>query len=108
MFCSKIHLISQTEEANQVVGTYSNSFLNCNVKLILFSHPLTLKHKDNMVWKELSTYTSSKKFYVNENLMTVHYFFRALFIKPFMLLLDEPTNHLDLDACVWLEEELKS
>jgi len=25
-----------------------------------------------------------------------------------MLLLDEPTNHLDLDACVWLEEELKS
>lgn len=24
-----------------------------------------------------------------------------------MLLLDEPTNHLDLDACVWLEEELK-
>lgn len=32
---------------------------------------------------------------------------RALFIKPFMLLLDEPTNHLDLDACVWLEEELK-
>ncbi|KAF7706178.1 hypothetical protein HF521_019432 [Silurus meridionalis] len=33
---------------------------------------------------------------------------RALFIKPFMLLLDEPTNHLDLDACVWLEEELKS
>uniref|UniRef100_A0A3P9NHE9 ATP-binding cassette sub-family F member 2 n=1 Tax=Poecilia reticulata TaxID=8081 RepID=A0A3P9NHE9_POERE len=31
----------------------------------------------------------------------------ALFIKPFMLLLDEPTNHLDLDACVWLEEELK-
>lgn len=35
-------------------------------------------------------------------------FVRALFIKPFMLLLDEPTNHLDLDACVWLEEELKS
>ncbi|XP_018621140.1 ATP-binding cassette sub-family F member 2-like isoform X3 [Scleropages formosus] len=33
---------------------------------------------------------------------------RALFIKPFMLLLDEPTNHLDLDACVWLEEELKT
>ncbi|XP_064410661.1 ATP-binding cassette sub-family F member 2 isoform X2 [Latimeria chalumnae] len=33
---------------------------------------------------------------------------RALFIRPFMLLLDEPTNHLDLDACVWLEEELKS
>uniref|UniRef100_A0A8C9T6A1 ATP-binding cassette sub-family F member 2 n=1 Tax=Scleropages formosus TaxID=113540 RepID=A0A8C9T6A1_SCLFO len=32
---------------------------------------------------------------------------RALFIKPFMLLLDEPTNHLDLDACVWLEEELR-
>jgi ATP-binding cassette subfamily F protein 2 len=21
---------------------------------------------------------------------------------------DEPTNHLDLDACVWLEEELKN
>ena len=34
--------------------------------------------------------------------------FRALFIRPFMLLLDEPTNHLDLDACVWLEEELKT
>ncbi|CAI9534336.1 unnamed protein product [Staurois parvus] len=32
---------------------------------------------------------------------------RALFIRPFMLLLDEPTNHLDLEACVWLEEELK-
>lgn len=32
---------------------------------------------------------------------------RALFIKPSILLLDEPTNHLDLDACVWLEEELK-
>ena len=25
-----------------------------------------------------------------------------------MLLLDEPTNHLDLDACMWLEEELKT
>ncbi|KAA0191079.1 hypothetical protein HAZT_HAZT009421 [Hyalella azteca] len=33
---------------------------------------------------------------------------RALFLKPHLLLLDEPTNHLDLDACVWLEEELKS
>jgi len=33
---------------------------------------------------------------------------RALFIKPHLLLLDEPTNHLDLDACVWLEEELKT
>lgn len=32
---------------------------------------------------------------------------KALFIKPTLLLLDEPTNHLDLDACVWLEEELK-
>ena len=32
---------------------------------------------------------------------------RALFIKPPLLLLDEPTNHLDLDACVWLEQELK-
>lgn len=32
---------------------------------------------------------------------------RALFVKPSILLLDEPTNHLDLDACVWLEEELK-
>ncbi|XP_074659033.1 ATP-binding cassette sub-family F member 2-like [Tubulanus polymorphus] len=32
---------------------------------------------------------------------------RALFIRPTMLLLDEPTNHLDLDACVWLESELK-
>lgn len=33
---------------------------------------------------------------------------RALFVKPTILLLDEPTNHLDLDACVWLEEELKT
>ena len=32
---------------------------------------------------------------------------RALFVKPHLLLLDEPTNHLDLEACVWLEEELK-
>jgi len=32
---------------------------------------------------------------------------RALYLKPHLLLLDEPTNHLDLDACVWLEEELK-
>ena len=32
---------------------------------------------------------------------------RALFIMPTMLLLDEPTNHLDLEACVWLENELK-
>lgn len=32
---------------------------------------------------------------------------RALYVKPHLLLLDEPTNHLDLDACVWLEEELK-
>ena len=33
---------------------------------------------------------------------------RALFISPALLLLDEPTNHLDLEACVWLEQELKS
>ncbi|KAI1303150.1 ATP-binding cassette sub-family F member 2 [Halotydeus destructor] len=32
---------------------------------------------------------------------------KALYMKPHLLLLDEPTNHLDLDACVWLEEELK-
>lgn len=32
---------------------------------------------------------------------------RALFVHPTLLLLDEPTNHLDLEACVWLEEELK-
>ena len=32
---------------------------------------------------------------------------RALFVRPSLLLLDEPTNHLDLEACVWLEEELK-
>ena len=32
---------------------------------------------------------------------------RALYLKPSLLLLDEPTNHLDLEACVWLEEELK-
>ncbi|XP_035825786.1 ATP-binding cassette sub-family F member 2 [Aplysia californica] len=33
---------------------------------------------------------------------------RALFIRPSLMLLDEPTNHLDLNACVWLEEELKT
>ncbi|GMR42215.1 hypothetical protein PMAYCL1PPCAC_12410 [Pristionchus mayeri] len=33
---------------------------------------------------------------------------RALYLKPSLLLLDEPTNHLDLEACVWLEEELKN
>lgn len=33
---------------------------------------------------------------------------RALYLRPTLLLLDEPTNHLDLDACVWLEEELKT
>jgi len=32
---------------------------------------------------------------------------RVLYLKPHMLLLDEPTNHLDLEACVWLEQELK-
>jgi len=30
------------------------------------------------------------------------------YVCPHLLLLDEPTNHLDLDACVWLEEELKT
>lgn len=33
---------------------------------------------------------------------------KALFKNPMILLLDEPTNHLDLNACVWLEEYLKS
>jgi len=33
---------------------------------------------------------------------------KALFMRPMMLLLDEPTNHLDLEACVWLEEYLKT
>ena len=33
---------------------------------------------------------------------------RALFARPTLLLLDEPTNHLDLEACVWLEEYLKT
>lgn len=33
---------------------------------------------------------------------------RALFMRPSLLLLDEPTNHLDLEACVWLEEHLRS
>jgi len=33
---------------------------------------------------------------------------RALHVRPHLLLLDEPTNHLDLEACVWLEEELKT
>lgn len=56
--------------------------------------------------RELHKY--AVKFYVNAIVTTVPFLFRALFIKPFMLLLDEPTNHLDLDACVWLEEELKS
>lgn len=32
---------------------------------------------------------------------------RCLYVSPSCLLLDEPTNHLDLDACVWLEAELK-
>jgi ATP-binding cassette subfamily F protein 2 len=32
---------------------------------------------------------------------------RALYLSPTLLLMDEPTNHLDLEACVWLEEELK-
>ena len=33
---------------------------------------------------------------------------RALFLKPSMMLLDEPTNHLDLEACVWLEQYLRT
>jgi len=33
---------------------------------------------------------------------------RALYLSPHLLLLDEPTNHLDLDACVWLENELRN
>jgi ATP-binding cassette subfamily F protein 2 len=33
---------------------------------------------------------------------------KALFSSPTILLLDEPTNHLDLEACVWLEEYLKT
>lgn len=33
---------------------------------------------------------------------------KALFLRPSILLLDEPTNHLDLEACVWLEEYLKT
>jgi ATP-binding cassette subfamily F protein 2 len=44
---------------------------------------------------------------------------RALFVAPDLLLLDEvssfftstngqPTNHLDLEACIWLEEYLKT
>jgi len=33
---------------------------------------------------------------------------RALFVLPGLLLLDEPTNHLDLEACVWLEDYLKT
>lgn len=33
---------------------------------------------------------------------------RSLYIKPALMLLDEPTNHLDLDACVWLEQYLKT
>ena len=33
---------------------------------------------------------------------------QALFVRPSLLLLDEPTNHLDLEACVWLEEYLRT
>lgn len=33
---------------------------------------------------------------------------RALFVRPMCLLLDEPTNHLDMEACVWLENYLRS
>ena len=33
---------------------------------------------------------------------------RALYLKPDLMLLDEPTNHLDLNACVWLEQYLKT
>ena len=33
---------------------------------------------------------------------------RALFVDPALLILDEPTNHLDLEACVWLEETLRT
>eukprot|EP00128_Syssomonas_multiformis_P015609 Colp12_sorted_trinity150504_noHs@26976 len=33
---------------------------------------------------------------------------RALLVRPTLLLLDEPTNHLDLEACVWLEDYLKT
>jgi ATP-binding cassette subfamily F protein 2 len=33
---------------------------------------------------------------------------QALFAAPTLLLLDEPTNHLDLEACVWLEEHLRT
>jgi len=29
-------------------------------------------------------------------------------VRPSLLLLDEPTNHLDLEACVWLEEYLRT
>ena len=35
-------------------------------------------------------------------------FFFYFYLKPYLLLLDEPTNHLDLNACVWLEQELKN
>src|SRR3989338_3406349 len=33
---------------------------------------------------------------------------RALFVRPMFLLLDEPTNHLDMEACVWLENYLRT
>jgi ATP-binding cassette subfamily F protein 2 len=33
---------------------------------------------------------------------------KALFMAPMLLILDDPTNHLDLEACVWLEEFLKT
>src|SRR3569833_2630096 len=33
---------------------------------------------------------------------------KALFVQPSLLLLDAPPAHLDLEACVWLEENLKT
>ena len=35
------------------------------------------------------------------------FFSQGSFVKPHLLLLEEPTNHLDLEACDWLEQELK-
>ena len=35
-------------------------------------------------------------------------FAEVMFYEPSVLCMDEPTNHLDLEACVWLEEYLKT
>lgn len=54
------------------------------------------------------SHPSAKIFHIISVFILSFVLVRALYVKPHLLLLDEPTNHLDLDACVWLEEELKT